>query len=114
MGVAIGAGYTRVVRERFGGVSGCSHLVELVRALGPAAIQSAVSTRHRSAGDTPVVAASPTGSSPWLRNSCHIWAEAGIGEQKLDAGWRPGLTAYPAPTLEQWLDDPTVRRRAPE
>jgi hypothetical protein len=45
-----------------------------------------------------------------LRNSCHIWAEGGIGEQKLDAGWRPGLTGYPAPTLEQWLDDPTARR----
>jgi hypothetical protein len=110
VGVSIAAGYTRAVRERFGGVLGCSHLVELVRALGPAVIQSAVSARHRSAGDTPVVAAAPTGSSPWLRNSCHLWAEGGIGEQKLDAGWRPGLTAYPAPTLEQWLDDPTVRR----
>ncbi len=110
VGVRIGAGYTRAVRERFGGVSGCSHLVELVRALGPTVIQSAVSTRHRSAGETPVVAAAPTGSSPWLRNSCHIWSEGGIGEQKVDAGWRPGLTGYPAPTLEQWLDDPTVRR----
>jgi Protein of unknown function (DUF2889) len=110
VGVPVARGYTRALRERFGGVSGCSHLVELARALGPAVLQSVVSNRHRADDGAPTAAAAPTGSSPWLQNSCHIWAEDGIGEQKIAAGWRPGLSAYPAPTLETWLADPTVRR----
>jgi len=35
------------------------------------------------------------GSSPWTRNTCHIWAEDGIADQKLAAGWRP--SGVPAP-----------------
>ena len=29
--------------------------------------------------------------SPWARDSCHIWAADGVAEQKLAAGWRPGV-----------------------
>jgi hypothetical protein len=40
------------------------------------------------------------GTSPLaIRNSCHVWAEDGVAEQKLALGWQPGTDAYPAPTL---------------
>ncbi len=38
--------------------------------------------------------------SPWARDSCHIWAEGGVADQKLAAGWRPGVGAYPSHPLE--------------
>jgi hypothetical protein len=38
--------------------------------------------------------------SPWARDSCHIWAEGGVADQKMDAGWRPGVGPYPSPPLE--------------
>jgi hypothetical protein len=44
-----------------------------------------------------------TSNVPWARNSCHVWAEGGVAEQKLAAGWRPGRGTYPAPPLEDIL-----------
>jgi len=37
--------------------------------------------------------------SPWARDSCHVWAEGGAADQKLAAGWRPGIGPYPAPAV---------------
>jgi hypothetical protein len=35
----------------------------------------------------------------WLTNTCHLWAEGGIGLEKVAIGWRPGNDEYPAPSL---------------
>jgi len=101
VGLSVARGYTRAVQERFGGVSGCTHMEHLARSLGPVVIQAATSTmaRSRTAGQTELGAAD-TGTSPLaIRNSCHIWAEDGIAEQKLALGWQPGRDDYPAPAL---------------
>jgi hypothetical protein len=101
VGLSVARGYTRAVQERFGGVSGCTHMEHLARSLGPVVIQAATSTmaRSRTTGQTELGAAD-TGTSPLaIRNSCHIWAEDGIAEQKLTLGWRPGQDDYPAPAL---------------
>jgi hypothetical protein len=42
--------------------------------------------------------------TPWVRNTCHIWAEGGVGEQKLAAGWRPGIGVYPSPPLKEIIE----------
>jgi hypothetical protein len=108
VGISVARGFTRALREVFGGVSGCSHLHELARATGPAVIQARMSHRARrrdtadeqAAVGTPAAAA--TGGAPM--RTCHIWAEDGIAVRKLAAGWRPGpATEYPAPTLERIL-----------
>lgn len=39
----------------------------------------------------------------WLTNTCHLWAEDGIGLQKVASGWRPGKAEYPAPSLVEIL-----------
>ncbi len=51
---------------------------------------------------------SPEGGLQWLTNTCHLWAEGGIGQQKVAAGWRPAKETYPAPALVE------IRRRAQE
>ncbi|MFI6251782.1 DUF2889 domain-containing protein [Streptomyces sp. NPDC051016] len=96
VGLGVAAGYNRAVQERFRGVSGCTHLHELARALGPAVVQSAISARNRHAPDP---SANDPRSSAWVMNSCHIWAPDGVGPRKLEAGWRPGTGPRPVPEL---------------
>ncbi len=47
--------------------------------------------------------------SPWARDSCHIWAEDGVADQKLAAGWRPGIGPYPAPAVVTFREGGTAR-----
>jgi hypothetical protein len=99
-GLQVGRGFTREVQNRFGGPKGCTHLEHLARSLGPVVVQSVTSKRAqaRSQGsDDPILGA----VSPWVRNSCHVWAEGGVAEQKVAVGWRPGVGAYPSPSLEE-------------
>jgi len=96
-GLSIARGYTRAVQEGFGRAKGCSHLEFLARALGPVVIQAIPSSASRHP-DPGALGASVSGGG-WLTNTCHFWAEGGLGQQKLDAGWRPGLGEYPAPSL---------------
>jgi hypothetical protein len=103
-GLQVGRGYTREVQNRFGGPKGCSHLEHLARSLGPVVVQSITSQRAQaiSRGEAQEVI-TETGT-PWVRNTCHIWAEGGVGEQKLAAGWRPGIGVYPSPPLEEIIE----------
>jgi hypothetical protein len=107
VGLSVIRGYTREVQTRFGGPRGCTHLEHLARSLGPVVIQTVTSRRalavSRGESEDLLVGAGPTGS-PWARDSCHIWAEGGIADQKLAAGWRPGIGPYPSPTLVTFLD----------
>ncbi|MEU0641499.1 DUF2889 domain-containing protein [Streptomyces umbrinus] len=98
VGLSVAAGYNRAIQERFRGVSGCSHLYELARALGPAVVQAAISAnaRRRDAGEPSHDPRSTAG----VLNSCHIWAPGGVGLRKLDAGWLPGTGPRPVPGVE--------------
>jgi hypothetical protein len=99
VGLSVTRGYTREIQRRFGGPRGCTHLEHLARSLGPVVIQSVTSRRARSVGEGEATDLMGDGGSPWARDSCHIWAEGGPADQKLAAGWRPGVGPYPAPAL---------------
>ena len=112
VGLSVARGYTRAVQTRFGGPRGCTHLEQLARALGPVVIQAVTSRRALSVSrgeSEDLLAGAGSGGSPWARDSCHIWAEGGPADQKLAAGWRPGVGPYPAPALVTFLGrrDPT-------
>ena len=102
VGLSVVRGYTAEVQRRFGGVAGCTHVALLARMLGPAVVQAVASSRARAQArglaTEEVVSSSGT---PWMRDSCHVWAEGGIGEQKLALGWRPGPGAFPARPLHE-------------
>lgn len=120
VGDTVGRGYTRRVQERFDGAAGCTHLAQLARTLGPVVVQALTSDRSaRGWADAADGEATESGSgtdrtpagangtpdavdarrSLFPPNTCHIWAEGGVGEQKLATGWRPGVTGYPAPPV---------------
>ena len=100
VGLGVARGYTRAVQERFGGPLGCSHLEHLARSLGPVVVQAVTSRRARALGrgETPDLLSGA--ATPWARDTCHVWAEGGVAEQKLAAGWRPGIGSYPAQPVE--------------
>ncbi len=99
VGLSVGRGYTREVQDRFGRERGCTHLEFLARAVGPVVVQAVTSAAARRVeeGDGKDVIGE-TGSA-WLLNTCHLWAEGGIGLAKIEEGWRPGNGEYPAPSL---------------
>jgi hypothetical protein len=108
VGLSVARGYTRQVQERFGGPRGCTHLEQLARSLGPVVVQTVTSRRARAVSRGEAEDLVTGTGSPWARNSCHIWAEGGIADQKMAAGWRPGRGPYPSPPLESFLEaDPS-------
>jgi hypothetical protein len=111
VGLSVGRGYTRAVQERFGGASGCAHLEQLARTIGPVVIQGMTSIRAKARDWSRLEEESAAAERPRLfpRNTCHIFADGGVAEQKLAAGWRPGVGGYPAPPVEVF-----VRRAAEE
>ncbi|HEX3840454.1 MAG TPA: DUF2889 domain-containing protein [Acidimicrobiales bacterium] len=100
-GLQVGRGYTREVQNRFGGPKGCTHLEHLARSLGPVVVQSVTSKRALANSRGEVQEVITDTGTPWVRNTCHIWSEGGVGDQKLAAGWRPGIGVYPSPPLEE-------------
>ena len=103
-GVSVSRGYTREVQARFAGPRGCTHLEQLARSLGPVVVQAVTSRRARAVSTGEAGDLLSGGGSPWARDSCHIWAEGGIADQKLAAGWRPGTGPYPAPAVETFTE----------
>jgi hypothetical protein len=67
--VKIGPGWRREIRERLGGIQGCTHLVELLGPLGTTAFQA--TGRARDARN----ANRPSARRPYQLGSCHVYAE---------------------------------------
>jgi Protein of unknown function (DUF2889) len=102
VGLQLRGGFGRAVNERFVGVRGCAHLHELARGLGPAAVQALISWQSRARTQA---GAEQTTPSTGTRDTCHVWAAGGVGEQKLAAGWSIGRErAYPVPPLATFRD----------
>jgi hypothetical protein len=105
VGLSVSRGYTSAVQERFGRQRGCSHLEFLARALGPVVIQAVTAAGARRIEEGASPGGPSEGGLDWLTNTCHIWADGGVGSEKLSAGWRPLKGEYPAPAVVE------IRRR---
>lgn len=98
IGLSIARGYTRKIRELFGGPMGCSHLGALLTAMGPIAFQASWSLGKMHADPSAWISidADSEDSARRLRlntNTCHVWSEDGEQIQRLnrgEAGERPG------------------------
>jgi hypothetical protein len=74
VGMNIRSGFTEKVKTLVGGANGCSHLVALLLAMAPAAVQGAWAAvvQH------PVDRASVSGAAlKFLENTCHVWRSDG-------------------------------------
>jgi hypothetical protein len=86
IGLRIGGGFNRAVRERLGGTHGCTHLVELLGPVATTAFQTAGSRRsnelqaaHRLKIGKPAAPRDPSKPPrrPYVLDSCHAWASDG-------------------------------------
>jgi hypothetical protein len=74
VGMKIRAGFTEKVKDKIGGAKGCTHLVALLLAMAPAAVQGAWSAVAR----RPVDPAKYSGAAlSFLENTCWVWRSDG-------------------------------------
>lgn len=92
-GLSIARGFSNQVRELFGGPRGCTHTTALLLAMGPVAIQSALSMRTFEVPVTDEPSLRLTFNQPdrddsWRMNTntCHEWAEDGPAYARAAAG----------------------------
>ena len=94
IGLSISRGYSRKIRELFGGPGGCSHIGALLQALGPVAFQASWSlvTLHDDPADR--VSSDHDERDRLQRaamntNTCHVWAEGGPHITAVEIGSAP-------------------------
>ena len=89
VGVSITRGFTRRVRELFGGPRGCAHVTALLQAMAPAVVQSTwsmVIVNGRDATAVDPEASSGGRRQPPPADSCHVWAAGGELQTKVQRG----------------------------
>jgi len=88
IGLRIGGGFHRAVRERLGGVHGCTHIVELLGPVATTAFQTVASRKardlnreHRAKNGTlpkpDAAKAKKPPRKPHVIDTCHAWAADG-------------------------------------
>ncbi len=105
VGLRIGGGFHRAVRERLGGVHGCTHIVELLGPVATTAFQTVSSKKasdlnraHREKTGTlppkdPNAAPKPR-RKPYMLDTCHTWAS----DSEVTRRWVPHF--YTGPDAE--------------
>ena len=100
IGLNISRGFSKAVRELFGGPNGCSHTTALLIAMAPVNVQSIFSARYRDMrhaerNNIPVKIGDVRQNLAVLNvNTCHIWAEGGEVVENAREG---NLVAAPLP-----------------
>ena len=105
VGLRIGGGFHRAVRERLGGIHGCTHIVELLGPVATTAFQTVSSKKaqdlnraHREKTGTlppkdPDAAPKPR-RKPYMLDTCHTWAS----DSEVTRRWVPHF--YTGPDAE--------------
>lgn len=75
IGVTIGPGWRKHIRDRVGGVAGCTHLTELLYPMATVAIQTIrpLQNHRRRLADSD---STRSRGKPFVLNTCHAWAES--------------------------------------
>ncbi len=89
VGLSIARGFSRQVKDLFGGPRGCTHVGALLQAMAPVAIQSSWSMRAMNEGETAVSLGGGSAQEAdaaearrqalltFNMNTCHVWSEDG-------------------------------------
>lgn len=86
IGIKIGPGFRRRVKTLLGGVNGCSHLTEIVSAIGAGAVQTLAA--HVS---------ETVDARPFQLNGCHAWSSSGVLVREFYPRWHERRTASDRP-----------------
>jgi hypothetical protein len=100
VGLSIARGFTRKIRDLFGGPNGCTHTNALLQAMAPAVVQAmwSVSIRDGRSNAGLVDRSSPEARERLVAgtlNTCHIWAEDGEYVAAIRRGDAPNVPPLP-------------------
>lgn len=78
-GVKIGPGWRRIVRQKLGGIEGCTHLVELLGPMATTAYQAmwGLNARNRRQNDDQDPQPGSSNEAPRMLNSCWAYSDRG-------------------------------------
>jgi len=79
VGLRIAPGWRNLLRDELGGTGGCTHITEMLMAIGTVAFQTILAVRDRERPPAP----RPPGKRPRLLDSCHAFAADGPVVQQL-------------------------------
>jgi Protein of unknown function (DUF2889) len=97
VGLSIGAGWNKRVKELLGGVHGCTHLVELLGPMATTAFQTIFPMRSKLAKERGEATAEPKPARPpRLLNTCYGFKSDGEVVQKEWPEWYTGAKLEPA------------------
>ena len=93
-GVSIARGFSRTLTDLFGGPKGCTHVVSLLRAMAPVAVQAIYSMEAADPDRDPAKAWNTRerseeqrlGALSFIEDTCHVWASGGERLQRAKAG----------------------------
>ena len=111
VGLSIARGFSRSVKDLFGGPNGCTHIGALLQAMAPVAIQSmwsmnALSSPDRGVPDDEGSSAARDRALAFNLNTCHIWAEDGEQVLAIDRGEPLEVPVWATQRLEQLGREP--------
>lgn len=112
VGESIARGYSRKVKELFGGPNGCSHIGALLIALGPVAIQASwgraqLHSDPSEYGQDEFDAADVERQLRFNENTCHVWSSEGTQIALLRRGEKPARPGWMTDRLAKLGVDPT-------
>lgn len=76
-GLTIGGGFMKEVKNRLGGVKGCTHLTELLGPIATTAIQTLMAWRKSAPADGESAAEGPRSKPHPMVDTCHAWRAGG-------------------------------------
>lgn len=85
-GEKIARGFSGRMKELLGGVKSCTHLLTLLVAMGPAALQGIFSSRAQKPMDMAAMMADPSRTGFFMKtllNTCRVWREDGPAFKRL-------------------------------
>lgn len=82
VGLRISGGWTAAIKERLGGVEGCTHLVELLGPVATTAFQTIATVLETEQNDARALMTAkglplPSRARPPVLDTCHVWARDG-------------------------------------
>jgi hypothetical protein len=97
IGLRIGPGWRKAIRERVGGVKGCTHLTELLMPMATVAIQTIrpLQNHRRHLADSD--ASADRKGRPFVLDTCHAWATHSPVVRDNAPDYYQPLTIKPAP-----------------
>jgi len=77
IGVKIGLGWRRAIKEKLGGICGCTHLTEMLGPMATVAYQTMMPELVKRKTEEMKAAGKKLSRPPGVINSCHAWAADG-------------------------------------